>query len=552
MQFILNDRRTYITTIEFRNTTPILNIERIRSFYEEGLTGKFIKKEFRYSFDNITWSPWQTLNTQNLSSIIFFDNSYFYIHIKYTRENVISGNIKSFILTYDSKIISPPSPDSSIINADLLQGEAGEYYLNLWNHYGGIPQNSLLVKNIGTGAEILKDIVYDPSVTSIYLRSITGTGGAIITQGEDEIIIGIDSSTVTEIITGENVGLGDVSIYIGKNLQKLLFRTFKAGSGIILTYDDIETIRIDASIPTFTGDVSASRVFYDTILDPNLEVPNDVGGIPAGTKVSDLYGSDLTSIIDDLLFPTVYPTFVSPSATFSVNPTTTLYEVSAYVSLTFTTLFNRGQILLNSVFQNYRSGNPNLYDYTGVGLIDVDSSSLTNIQNINVYIQQGNNNWTSVVYYDSGPQPYDNKGNPYSTPLPAGSVNASPTINIEGVYPIFATTQDIDTLTKQSLVSSTATYAPSLNGMTLVAEYGGKKQKFKVPVPWIQANPLTGIQTYNTVSGQWEYQGGSAAASLTFWTITDSSENIQGYIIPYKLYTYNSTDRNEIKIRLVI
>ena len=97
----------------------------------------------------------------------------------------------------------------------------------------------------------------------------------------------------------------------------------------------------------------------------------------------------------------------------------------------------------------------------------------------------------------------------------------------------------------------TANPAPNSSGMILVAETGGNKQQFAIPVPWPYTD-LTGIETYNTVSGQWEYQYGSAAASKTAWTVSDTVQNIQGYIIPYKVYTYNSVDRNSVTIRLVI
>lgn len=312
---------------------------------------------------------------------------------------------------------------------------------------------------------------------------------------------------------------------------------------------------LDVSIygGSFTGDVSTSHVFYDPALDPSLAMPAAVGGIPAGTKVYDLQGDSLRSILNDLLFPTVNPTYVAPSGSFTDN-VANLQEIGAMINPQFTASFSRGQILVSGNFQDYRSGLPNQYVFTDASantlLIDASSTSLSNVQTVNNYLVKiGTQSFTSTISYDAGPQPYDNKGNPYGTPLSAGSVGAYST-SFEGVYPLFATTVDITTMTKQSLVSMST---PGTITLSMAAESGGNKQAFEVPDAWIGAptnNPLTGIRTYNSVSGNYDYQGGSAASSLTYWPSSDSSENIQGYSVPYTRYTYNGTDRSSISIRL--
>ena len=502
MQYVLNDRRTYITTIEFRNTSPILNIERLRLFQEEGLVGNFTKKEFRYSFDNVSWQPWQTLTNSNLMSIGFQDQNNFFIHIKYTRTNVIAGNVNAIYLTYDSKRITPPSPlDSSIIDADYLQGENGEYYLNRENQIG--PFTDLEVKNV----------------------------------------VSLDTSTY--------VGTYDHRVDTSDGTT-LYFRSLVSdSSSLIIAEDTSGLINFHLDIASVVTDISTSHVFYDTTLDPSIAMVNSVGGIPAGTTVAQLTGDSVTSILNDLLFPTVYPSYVAPSISFTMSPTTTLYEVSTNIAtLAFTTSFSRGQILIGSTEQNKRSGVPSSYFFSGLGLVDVSSSSLTNVQSLSGFnVQKGNQTWSSAVLFLVGPQPYDSKGNIWDIPLDAGEI-FSTSRTIEGAYPIFATTSSINTLTKQTLVSMSTSIAPSSSGMSLVAESGGK-QKFEIPVAWPYTD-LTGIQTYNTVSGQWEYQYGSAASSLTAWTVTDSIESIQGYTIPYKRYTYNGTDRSVTSIRLII
>jgi len=134
-----------------------------------------------------------------------------------------------------------------------------------------------------------------------------------------------------------------------------------------------------------------------------------------------------------------------------------------------------------------------------------------------------------------------------NSPYPAGSLSGG-TITIEGAYPLFGTTISINTLTKQPLLSMI-----SANNIifAMVAESGGNKQTFEIPNVWLNSRPLVGIKTYNLLTQQFEYSGGSAAASKTFWTTSADTQIIQTYTIPYTKYTFNSVDRSAIQIQLV-
>jgi hypothetical protein len=83
----------------------------------------------------------------------------------------------------------------------------------------------------------------------------------------------------------------------------------------------------DSSILNFVSGIVAStsgtsgqaniNAVYNTALDPTLTMPSSVGGIPAGTAVSDLSGDTLVGLIDDLLFPVVLPTYTIPTISLS-------------------------------------------------------------------------------------------------------------------------------------------------------------------------------------------------------------------------------------------
>jgi hypothetical protein len=157
-------------------------------------------------------------------------------------------------------------------------------------------------------------------------------------------------------------------------------------------------------------------------------------------------------------------------------------------------------------------------------------------------VTQGIQTWTNFWDYDEGVQPYDSKGDPYDSSLAAGST-AVDSLSFEGVYPIFATTVNITTLTEQPLVSMITGNNIEIQ---MVAEppFGTDRQKFDLPKAWITDSSLTGIQFYSDLEQAWRYEGGSAASSLTYWTIsTPSDKIIEGNTVPYKRYSYNPAER---------
>lgn len=491
MQYQFTERLEYIRTIEFSNSQA-LHIEKIRYFQEEGVSGLLTSQEFSYSWDNITWSNWNTLTQANLSSISFRDRPDFWLKLKYYRNGIEDGNILRWYLIYD-ELSSTPSvpPVDTSIDAWTFRGEGPAYFLARENHIG--------------------------AYTDINIQNL-----------QDASSIGVYSERVDN-------SLGTT----------FFFKSVKSKEGILLDVSNgIIEFSLDSSI------ISAS--LYLSLLDPSVTMATSVGGIPAGTTVRDLNGSSMSSLWDALLFPTINPTYVAPSGTFIMSPNTTLYEVNSSIgSLTFTSTFDTGLILLSGVYQNSRSGLPNTYNYTGLGLdSSVISTSLVNSQIINGYmINEGIQSWTSSVSYDIGPQPLDSKGNSYESPLPAGSLSAG-SRSIEGVYPIFATSSNISLLSQQALVSM---ITGNNIEVLLVAQPSGSadKQRIDIPLSWLVTRPLKGIQQYNTFSYQWEYPGGSATSSLLLWDTSSTSHVIQGISVNYTRYTYNGVARSNVRLKLI-
>ena len=270
-----------------------------------------------------------------------------------------------------------------------------------------------------------------------------------------------------------------------------------------------------------------------------LATPVTVGGIDAGSTFNN---ATMTEMWDDLLYPELNPSLTNPSSTFTMSPSGFQETGEVIATISFSAAFNRGTINPAYGTSGFRSGLPNTYQYTGTGLTDDASTTLTNSQTVTTYtVLSGAQSWTGSVAYDAGEQPKTNKGNDYDAELAAGSTSAI-TRTITGVYPAFATTVDNTTMTKQTLISMTSTYIQT----DMVAEDATNKQVLDLPDAW---SAITGIQFYNTVSSAWEWIGGSKLASLGTFTATTTTHTIQGNVINYDRFTHNGSQIGARQLR---
>ena len=107
--------------------------------------------------------------------------------------------------------------------------------------------------------------------------------------------------------------------------------------------------------------------------------------------------------------------------------------------------------------------------------------------------------------------------------------NASASGSYIWVYPRYATSNTITTLTKQTLQD----WWPY--EFTSVAESWADKEKCDI----IDTEVITGIQFYNTVSWAWERLNWSQSASLTSFTVTSVNHTVQWNVVWYNRYTHN-------------
>lgn len=298
----------------------------------------------------------------------------------------------------------------------------------------------------------------------------------------------------------------------------------EAGDRFIISFLDGTTSEIEA----------ASSEYESAIEDKTLVMPNAVGGIAKGTKLSDIEGKTFNAILDDLLFPTVNPTFTAPSASIAFSNYAVVQEVGADgpTASNFTTGFNAGAINLNGVKQANRAGAQN--GSNSFIYVNGDAENKT----LPATVALGSTSFKYRAAYAEGPQPKDNKGNDYSTPLAAGSVDSG-AISVNGTYPWYASTSAATSSTpvvKQALVAWNATAGSMSTGNFKLQPSGTLPQVFKLP------RQIKTLQMLNTVSNAMETIGTSDYAETTE-VIT-----IGGVEVTYYVYTYKGSTRGEVTL----
>lgn len=244
----------------------------------------------------------------------------------------------------------------------------------------------------------------------------------------------------------------------------------------------------------------------------------------------------------NLIFNKTYlPTFSNLSFTLS-NSAGAFREIGETASFFIIAQYIEGKILgvtfsgiwYPTTVQGFRTGQATNYLLNNI--------SGGNQRPITTTVLQGFNSFQGKVIYAAGDQPLDSKGNNYLTPLLPGETNTL-TTSFEGVYPLFGTTSNITTATKQALVSMISGNNIQIN---LVAETGGNKQFIEIPNAWLTARSLQSIQYFNTVSNQFD-----TTNKLADFTTSSVTKTIQGNLVNYTKYTYTGSDRANILIRLI-
>lgn len=290
-------------------------------------------------------------------------------------------------------------------------------------------------------------------------------------------------------------------------------------SKIIITYTDRSTKEVTVGKSTYTSNIE----------NTSLTMPNAVGGIGKGTKVSELNGRTYDQMFDDLLFPTIQPTHTEPSLKITA-PTIKVLEVGSngFFANDFKYKYDAGIIYLNGVISGVYTGPP-----TGNSSVYWGGDPANTL--LPAQVALGNTTFTVAVDYGAGDQPKDNKGNNATSFARNNGGTIKQNIVINGTLPYFATTSESGTLTKQPLLTWTINnmQTPELT----LKPVGSGSQSFKIP------RTKKGITMLNTLTGKHE-------ADTSPWTETEVTETINDVDYTYYQYTYSGSSRGEVKIKV--
>lgn len=337
----------------------------------------------------------------------------------------------------------------------------------------------------GAPAEVV-DVQYGEEHTDVTLQW-EGTSGQI-------------QQLLVEIPNGEK---GDPGVKgdTGRGISKC---KINAEEHLIITYDDGSTQ--DAGKITVSGGGGGS-------LQDDLITSVTVGGISSGTEYEE--GTELETILRDMLNPVAYPTLTNPSASLSATGAK-LLETGATLGVTFTLTLNRGSINPQYTAEsNYRSGAATSYTFDGE---TKETNAFTRT------VTSAKTTYQGTISYAAGCQPKDSIGRDYNSPLPAGTV-ASNSINYEFVSAMWSNAANINSVTKMALVSKSA----KQRDITFPAQTVANPETFDVPATWT----VTAVQVKNDLSGAYE----DAASQFSISDVTH--DDAAGNPVAYKRYQFS-------------
>lgn len=320
-------------------------------------------------------------------------------------------------------------------------------------------------------------------------------------------------------------------LYFATDTHELLVNGTSYSGGIKAVSIEGTTLKI-TMVDSSSKTVDLAEILkYKSALADDIATVNALGGIPAGTTVAQLKNKTFSQLFDELIFPTVNPTFENPTASLSLKSTFTtpiIQEVgttgaSLPVAASFNTGYNPGAIKIAGVKKQNRGGD----------LQSAESFIYSNINNapankeFPTEIYEGRITYKYRAAYAQGPQPLDSKGNNYQTPLPAGTVDSA-AVTINGVYPYFTNKNDNEAFAKLALTTSN-----TLSAVKFKAE-GPNKHIFKIPARYV----LIKVELLNTLSGKYENYG------IDKFTKTTENIEVQGKQVSYAVYTRNDAGFN--------
>lgn len=248
--------------------------------------------------------------------------------------------------------------------------------------------------------------------------------------------------------------------------------------------------------------------------------------VGALTDSSLIAGKTAEEILMMILYGVTNPVLTNPSVSILLSSEDTL-PAGINATITGTINFDRGAIAPPYGTSGYRAGTVTQYQINDKIIETADFSiELTPVVGDNIIVCK--------VAYASGEQPLNSIGQNYDSALQGGTISAEALI--KGVNPIYTDGGD-------TLLSFTYFEDDSGNTgyqCTFASESSTKKQSFTIS----SAVVVKGVQQFEPMSQSWQWIGGSAEESLTYFDKT----------VENGLATYTNNDylTGERELRIVI
>lgn len=252
--------------------------------------------------------------------------------------------------------------------------------------------------------EELGTINVDANILAWIKNSIKGSE-TIALEEDTTLRVVISQSQGNAVTINEGLYVKDFSEEINNNTAKL---------------GELETKVTDHSKAIETLETNNT---YQTELTPETTVPNSVGGISSGTKVSDLVGKTLTEILDTMLFPTYVRPLIYPSVYYS--SLSELVEVGSIIKKP-ELVFSKGD--------------------AGEEIVEQREDKLINPLGMEVssetYNKFGLYTYKGKIFYNEGVELLNNKNEPSGQKISAGSISTE--LSITAVYPWYTSSKNGD------------------------------------------------------------------------------------------------------------
>ena len=312
--------------------------------------------------------------------------------------------------------------------------------------------------------------IFNPDTDS-YVASSSGSGGSIVV---DNALSTVSTNPVqNKVITTElekkasTEDIPDVSNFATKDDLDGKQDELKSG-------ENIKTINGQSILGE--GNIKIEGGGGDGALSADLTVSNPLGKYTADEVIAE--GTSFETIFRGILSKTYYPTLTPPSATLTYSTNALMKVGTSIAAKTATVALNRGSINPAYGTSGYRSGAATGFALVSTGATNnINENNTTGSFNVPALTRntKGNIVLTGTASYAAGEQPKDSDGANYSTPLAAGSVSASRTI--EFILPFYygvsntAEVSSLDGLTEDLTKKGQKTYTFKTNNQHMVIVY---------------------------------------------------------------------------------